>query len=483
LALPVAPVAGAAPAGAASPAVQAANLAEFDFMVATLRDNYAGWDTKIGKAHQAEFDALTAKLRADAAAAADERALLAVMTRWVAYFHDGHTHIGLGPAAKTALAPIQPAGPILAESEVVRELAAEGAGRDPVEGVWLTSGGRYRLAVIRDGGAGRFRAVVLSAEPSAWSPGQIKAELIKAEGRRYTARYRMGDHSARDAEGRLIANGAAFDLGGDLGAWRRVWPTPDPQDIDAIDRLAPSDEMFLKSLSPTTLWLRLPDFGDDRAAPLEALLKAHAAEIEATPNLILDERANGGGSDYVYAPILPLIYTRPIYSIGVELRAGPENIRLRHAVAERIKAEHPDQAAALEAQISLMAQHPGGYVQPGPIPFEVTRFPEARRFPKRVAVLIDGAASTGEQFLLDLRQSRKVTLFGQRNSAGVLDFANVVAEPSPSGRFVLQWATSRSLRLPGGPVDPDGIAPDIRIPADVQDPVTYARDWLERQAD
>jgi C-terminal processing protease CtpA/Prc len=107
----------------------------------------------------------------------------------------------------------------------------------------------------------------------------------------------------------------------------------------------------------------------------------------------------------------------------------------------------------------------------------------ARRGLRRGVSLIDGAASTGEQFILDARQSRKVTLFGQRNSAGILDFANVVAMASPSGRVHVQWATSRSLRLPDDPVDPDGIAPDVAIDRSVRDPIAFVQAWLERQVD
>jgi C-terminal processing protease CtpA/Prc len=98
-------------------------------------------------------------------------------------------------------------------------------------------------------------------------------------------------------------------------------------------------------------------------------------------------------------------------------------------------------------------------------------------------VLIDGAASSAEQFLLLARQSHKVTLFGKRNSAGVLDFANVVGMPTPSGRYQVYWGTSRSLRVPDDPVDPDGITPDIRIPEKVDDPVAFAKAWLDRQVD
>jgi hypothetical protein len=54
---------------------------------------------------------------------------------------------------------------------------------------------------------------------------------------------------------------------------------------------------------------------------------------------------------------------------------------------------------------------------------------------------------------------------------------------TPSGRYGMYWATSRSLRLPDDPVDPDGIPPDIRIPEDAVDPVGFAQAWLERQVD
>ena len=136
-----------------------------------------------------------------------------------------------------------------------------------------------------------------------------------------------------------------------------------------------------------------------------------------------------------------------------------------------------------EKSRAAMAAHPGAYVQPETRPFSAYVAPDVRLSPRHIAVLIDGAASTGEQFILDARQSRKVTLFGYRNSAGILDYANVVAMTSPSGRVHLQWATSRSLRLPDDPVDPKGVAPDIAIPRSERDPISYVQAWLERQVD
>ena len=268
---------------------------------------------------------------------------------------------------------------------------------------------------------------------------------------------------------------------GEWGPWSREFPKPG--DPDKAAKLFPAPAIFLKRLSPTTLWLRIPDFLDERAKDLRDLIAAHEGELETTPNLIIDERNNGGGSDYVYDPLVPLLYTQPIVEIGAEMRATADNIALRHERAQQIKPSAPDQAAKLEEQNARMQAHLGSYVQQYDRPFSVDRREKVLRYPRHIVVLVDGAGSTGEQFLLLARQSRKVTLMGQRNSAGVLDFANVVSMPAPSDRFNLQWATSRSLRLPDDPVDPDGIAPDIRIPKSVDDPVTYAAKWLERQVD
>jgi hypothetical protein len=70
----------------------------------------------------------------------------------------------------------------------------------------------------------------------------------------------------------------------------------------------------------------------------------------------------------------------------------------------------------------------------------------------RVAFLSDGIGTSAGNFIIDARQSRKGTLMGQANSAGVIDFGEMMTAPAPSGRFQLAWATTRSLRLPHDPV-------------------------------
>jgi len=466
--------------------VREENLTDFDFMVETLRRNYAGWDTKVTAETTPALDALTARLRL-AAATADDAQLDTILREYIAFFRDRHVQVG--PTARPAAAADETTeGPAVVyptrdwdEAEVRARLEALGADRRPIEGIWRIGGDRYRIGVLRtDDTAEKFEAVVLTTSAEGWSPGQIKAELTGTADGAFSVLYQDGNHAVQSVTATVLAEGVAVALS-EYGTWEREVPAV--ADPDIVARLYPSGDMFLKPLSPQTLWLRLPDFDASRAEPLKALFEANAAALATTPNLVIDLRENGGGSDFVYDPVTALMYTRPIYSIGVEIRSTPENIRLRQATADRIRQEAPEGAAQLDEIVALMQANPDQYFRPHADGFSIDARDAVLPFPKRIAVLIDGAGSSGEQFLLEARQSRKVTLFGKQNSAGVLDFANVESTTMPSGRFGMAWATSRSLRLPGDPVDPDGIAPDIRIPDTVEDPVTFVRQWLERQVD
>lgn len=84
-----------------------------------------------------------------------------------------------------------------------------------------------------------------------------------------------------------------------------------------------------------------------------------------------------------------------------------------------------------------------------------------------------GCGSSCEEFVLAVRQSFKVKLFGQ-STYGSLDYSNLRPHALPSGRRRLMYATSRSLRLPTQPVDVSGIAPDQWLPAPVDEPSARA---------
>lgn len=455
------------------------NLRDFDFLIEKVRTNYAGWDTKVTETSRPALDALTTKLRADAADASPEEFTM-ILQKWAAFFDDGHLTINARVAPAPNGTAVYPAID-WNEDYVRRTIEARGANRDPIEGIWKIGGGRYRVGVLPMPDApGKYAAVVLTTTVENWAPGQIKAELTKAAAGEIAMLFRSGNHAEHRTNAELAVDDTALRVM-NWGNWIREVPAI--QDQDRINRELASGELFFKPLSAKTLWLRIPSFDPSFAEALKNAIAANTAALATYPNLVIDLRENGGGDDWVYEPLIELIYTRPIYAIGVEMRASEDNIALRRAVADRLRKDSPETADYVDRELARMAANIGQYVPSSDETVSIQRLLSVRAFPKRVAVLIDGSGSTAEQFLLAARQSRKVTLFGQENSAGVLDFANAVRMPSPSGRYEVFWATSRSMRLPDDPVDPDGIAPDIRIPRDVSDTVRFAQNWLERQVD
>ena len=463
----------AAPPQAPASEVSRRNLADFDFVVAKVAANYAGWETKTAGPCRSELDALTVRLRHQVAAG-DDAAARAAIEQWLAWFDDGH--LRLDWAAAEEAPPWEVPARALSEADARAALARPGADLRPIEGLWAIDD-RYRLAVLRrEGAANVFDAVVLSSAAETWAPGDVKAVLTERADGSFAIRYGAGDRTEIALQGKLVNRNDVLDIPG-LGLWRRI--IDDPAAAEAALRRWPGEEFAISRVDADTLYLRLPSFGDAHTETVRKLIAARAAELATTPQLIIDVRGNGGGSDFVYDPVLPLLYTRPIWRIGVEVKVSADNARLRRETGERLAAVSPEASRTLIGESERMAGTTAPFIRREP-PVEVVRLEGPLANPARIAVLIDRAGSSAENFIMDARQSRKVTLMGQENSAGVIDYGEMMGSPAPSGRFALLWATTRSLRLPGDPVDPQGIAPDVPIPGDVADPVTWAADWLRR---
>lgn len=242
----------------------------------------------------------------------------------------------------------------------------------------------------------------------------------------------------------------------------------------------------VEPLDARTAYLRVPSFRPPYRAPLDSLLQTHRAGLLARPRLILDLRGNSGGLDATFSGLVSLLYTGPIRVTGNDVLASPENAALFRAQmdAEGVSAF---MRGFLRDVIARMEARPGELV-----PFSnggtITR-DTVHSLPSEVVVLVDrGVASSAEEFVLQARQSDKVTLMGE-NTSGTLDYSNVVPRPLPSrwpaiGRIVLHVPTTRSHRVKeGSPVDVAGIAPDVRIPEGVGDWVAFAAAWLDRRVE
>jgi hypothetical protein len=287
-------------------------------------------------------------------------------------------------------------------------------------------------------------------------------------------------------------------LGNYLGMWRKghlyVQPVsaqdiarPAPTRPSVAGQAAPSKEPALRILSDSTVLLSLPSFQDRYRAAVASLLDTHRDALAKRPNWILDVRGNGGGSDNTYAPLLQWISSDEMVSLGAEWLSTPANIESQEKVCALAAPGDQDCIDfAAQAVKQMRTVKPGEYVpqESGDL-ISYTRVSTAEpRRPARVAVLMDHeCASSCEEFLLAARQSFHVKLIG-RNSEGALDYSNLRLHALPSGVRQLQYATSRSARLPQLQVDLGGIMPDIYLPlpedeAKRAQEVLRVQRWLE----
>lgn len=217
-------------------------------------------------------------------------------------------------------------------------------------------------------------------------------------------------------------------------------------------------------LSDSTFYMRIPSFGSNLT---ETLTKKNWKEITSTPNLIIDIRNNGGGQDNYYSLLSDLIYTQPYESKGVEWYATKNNIKMYEDAIKNGEIRNGEAGILwTKTLIAEMKKNIGGFVIHPMMGTDKTISEDTvYAYPKRVGIIInENNASSAEQFILTAKNSSKVTLFGNSNTAGVLDYSNAISESLPSKKYELIFPMTRSRRLPNNPIDNIGIAPDIVIP-------------------
>jgi hypothetical protein len=240
-----------------------------------------------------------------------------------------------------------------------------------------------------------------------------------------------------------------------------------------------------KKINDSTTMLRLPSFRYDAKPLIDSLISTNLKEITSAPNFIIDVRGNGGGLDYSYQKLLPLLYTGPYIDETVEWYASAGNIKRFEDDLASGKIRKGTEAWTRKL-IKLMKEKPGSFViiDPADTVKEDTIYP----YPKKVGVIIDDfCGSSCEAFILDAKHSKKVTVFGCR-TFGVLDYSNTSPEDLGLKGLSVYIPKTRSTRLPENPIDNVGIPPDVEINLPynlnvcdkIDDWVIFVKDWLEK---
>jgi C-terminal processing protease CtpA/Prc len=332
------------------------------------------------------------------------------------------------------------------------------------EGIWETV--PYKMAIKKIGND--YKGILINDLPPYWEEGQVKLEITNTDGKQRGVVYQR-DHSKVENEkveeiGQNYLQVSGYRL-------KRLFPVlPTETEVQNWLKLNGRNP-YLDQLDKNTVYFRIPSFNPNYKKAIDSILVANKELLTHTPNLIIDIRGNGGGSDFSFSNIIPYLKTNEINVTGVEyLSTILNNQRMMDFVT---KPEYKDfsnkQKEWAKKSFDTLQKHLGEFVLLDES-FEdddTNTADTILTFPKQVGIIIDGGVgSSAEQFLLAAKQSKKVKLFGT-STFGSLDIANMYSVKSPCGEYELGYSLSKSKRLPGYVLDERGIQPDFFISEDV----------------
>jgi len=322
----------------------------------------------------------------------------------------------------------------------------------------------YKVAVIKDPTPLHdYVGVIIESKLPTWKKGMIKFEGKLANDSLLKGLLYMRNHRPK-LEGFGLHDNNEM-IGGD---WRRegTFKKEKKQSAPVTTYTSPVDA---RSLSQKTFYIKIESFEPDFKPVIDSMLKANKRLLDSIPNLVLDLRYNGGGSDNLWAPLVPYFYTNPIKYVGVDILSTPTTISgwKKYLEDENMSKESIDD---IKDKITKMENAKGQWVNMGDDQIDSSMRPKA--YPKKIVMLINKwCGSSTEELLLAARQSSKVILMGE-NTIGNLDYSNVVETPFSCFPYTLHYATTRSRRLNSNQgIDNIGIAPKYHLTEDA--------DWIK----
>jgi hypothetical protein len=443
----------------------------FKFIVERIKNNYVGYGDKVTSANQKYFDHYTDSLQ-KIADVTDRSQCKDVWKEWLSFFKDGHISISSFAAGKATKGEIGNyfAGAertVWNENDFNQYLVKNKNTLDVIEGFWVEPSNVYKIGIVKEKN-NEFIGFVISADSVYWNAQQVKFR-IKKEGTDYRlVYYRAIDHSKYFPP--IIVSKDLIDFG-DFGKWQRgdvykgkVGPKTARQ---------PDYTPYLKVLDQETNLLVIPYFAARYKVKVDSILDQNVALLKKSKHLIIDIRNNSGGVIGTFEKLLPYIYTNPIHIEGASVLATVDNIKDGYDI------DFPDlpqeTTRKLKEDVKKLKAHVGELypLYPG----YTLKLKGVMEYPERVSVLMNGgSASAAELFILRAEQSKKVTLFG-RNSAGAIDYTEIVKAKMPCNYFNVIYPACKSDLMKKRPLNNVGIAPNVIIPDNVPDWVEFVKNY------
>ena len=343
---------------------------------------------------------------------------------------------------------------------------------DELEGVWKS--GSYKVGIINKNN--KYQAFIIESENKSWKTNEVKFSLMN-DGK---ANYFMGDHSLREDNYELF-DGTILSFKNIKSVFLKELPKPTLTENEIQTRLNKIEGFYFEKLTDKTVLLRISSFEHFNVERIEKLIDANINLIESCENFIIDVRDNHGGTDNAYEKLLPYICTNSIRSLSSEYLVTPTLIDGLQSWLDQTPDEerYMSDKKMVTGWIKLFKNHMGEFVDPDSTDVYITEVEIAEHSPEQVVILANKmTASSGENFVMRMKQSKKVKILGAP-SYGALDYASARYFEFGCANYQLLLPTWRASRLPEYPIDNIGVQPDIYLDKSVEDWIHFAVDYVE----
>ncbi|MFW0716125.1 S41 family peptidase [Pedobacter sp. N23S346] len=444
----------------------------FKYLTQRISKNYVGYSDKINVTNKDKFIKFTDSLQ-QIATVSDAYRCLSLSREWLDFFKDKHISFGLNfdklstDSVKTFFKDVEKTQ--WSEALLNNYLKNNANNLDSLEGIWNHENNTYKIGIIRDQTKKNqeFIGFIIKSDGLRWLPQQVKFRVAKIDQNYRTMYFGAGDHSI--VFPKLIKSGDTIDFGF-FGKWRKGEYKPQIKETSSYEENLST--RFVEINDGTSL-LALPSFNISYKHLIDSLIEHNKEAINNTKHLIIDVRDNAGGSTNSFKNLLPYLYTNPIKVDGGKVLATEENIR--NAYDKEYPFASEEERKSLKEDVKKLRSHLGELYllyKPGKI-----RFKKVLKNPERISILMNrGTASSSELFILRAEQSKKVTLFGE-NTAGIVDYGEIVKLNLPCSYLTVAYPASKSLHSIKRPLDNIGIAPQVKIPANVTDWIDFVRTY------
>lgn len=418
-----------------------------------VEDNYAGFQDKITEKTIASYRLFTTKLLQKAARMQTGKNCQVLLQQYINYFKDKHLILE-GRYTASTVTPAYMKLPANTNDYFKKQKLSAA----DIRGIWKNE--NYELAILQlPGKINEYAAVIISSKNENWKKGMIKMYLKKETTNYYSITYFTADFSEEKLKAFFEKN--ILDILS-VGVFEKTEPfTQNAIKPETYTSVFPNADIKFSFPNDSTAVLFLGSFGNSYELLVDSLMKASKAELEKRPYWLIDISYNSGGGTGTYKPLIPYLYTNTIKRSGSYYLLSEDNVK---GFADFL-VNNPGLPVTVNTFLSkLVAQ---GKAKPNSWFFDEGdefNFTEVTANPKYVGVLVSQkTASSGEIFIMDARQSKKVTVFGSQ-TAGVVDYGDGMIHTVGCDSIMVSIPTRKSEYLKTTSYDNKGLKPDVPIP-------------------